>query len=93
LKGDTVFSPFAGIGSELFVAIQNQRKGVGIELKESYWNIACENLCMAKSIGKLDYGNNGEVIKPRITKGNYGNHKLSNFSDKNKEVSGNSSQA
>ena len=30
LKGDIVFSPFAGIGSEGFVALQNKRKFIGI---------------------------------------------------------------
>lgn len=41
--GDTVLTPFAGIGSEVFVAIQSGRKGIGIELKESYFNMAIKN--------------------------------------------------
>lgn len=36
-KGETVFSPFSGIGSEGYEAVRMGRKYVGIELKESYW--------------------------------------------------------
>jgi DNA modification methylase len=80
LKGDVVFSPFAGIGSELFVAIQNERIGLGCELKESYFKIACDNLSMAKSMPKLDFScNNGKNIKPKLSKSNYGNVKLDSF--------------
>jgi DNA modification methylase len=43
-KGDTVFSPFAGVGSELYSAIKMGRKAVGIELKESYFNTAIKHL-------------------------------------------------
>lgn len=42
--GEIVFSPFAGIGSELYVALQQGRKGIGIELKESYFKAAKKNL-------------------------------------------------
>lgn len=42
--GDTVLSPFAGIGSEGYVAIKKGRKFIGIELKGSYFNLACKNL-------------------------------------------------
>jgi len=42
--GDTVLSPFAGIGSEGYVALEEGRRFVGIELKESYWRNACANL-------------------------------------------------
>lgn len=42
--GDLVYSPFAGIGSEGFVALQNGRRFVGGELKESYWRVAQRNL-------------------------------------------------
>ncbi len=36
IPGDTVFSPFAGIGSELYAAVELGRKAIGIELKRSY---------------------------------------------------------
>lgn len=35
--GDIVYTPFGGIGSELYVAIENGRKAIGHELKESYF--------------------------------------------------------
>jgi hypothetical protein len=45
--GDLVLSPFAGIGSEGYVALSAGRRFVGVELKESYWNLACQNLAHA----------------------------------------------
>ena len=46
--GDTVFSPFAGIGSEGYQALKMWRKFLGAELKRSYWEQACRNLDQAK---------------------------------------------
>lgn len=46
--GDVVLSPFAGIGSEGYVAIKNGRKFVGIELKESYFKQSCANIRSAE---------------------------------------------
>jgi DNA modification methylase len=43
-RGDVVLSPFAGIGSEGFVALQMQRRFVGVELKRSYYEQAARNL-------------------------------------------------
>lgn len=43
-SGDLVFSPFAGIGSEGYVALQLDRRFVGIELKKSYYSAAIRNL-------------------------------------------------
>jgi superfamily II DNA or RNA helicase len=45
--GDTVFSPFAGIGSEGYSAIKMGRKFLGAELKRSYFDQACKNLSQA----------------------------------------------
>jgi DNA modification methylase len=42
-EGDTVLSPFGGIGSEGFSALKNGRKSISIELKESYFNINVNN--------------------------------------------------
>lgn len=42
--GDTVLTPFLGIGSEVFSAVQMGRKGIGIELKPSYFQQAKRNL-------------------------------------------------
>lgn len=42
--GDIVFDPFAGIGSVPYVAVKLNRRGLGCELKESYYNQAKANL-------------------------------------------------
>ena len=42
--GEIVYSPFAGIGSEGYVALKEGRKFIGGELKESYWRNALRNL-------------------------------------------------
>lgn len=55
--GDVVFSPFAGIGSEGYESLILGRKFVGIELKPSYWRVACKNLEYAvrqRKSGELD---------------------------------------
>lgn len=46
--GDVVLSPFAGIGSEGYVALEMDRRFVGIELKQSYYNQAVANLRTAE---------------------------------------------
>ena len=45
--GDIVLSPFGGIGSEGYVAIKDGRQFIGIELKKSYFDLACKNLNVA----------------------------------------------
>lgn len=45
---DLVLSPFAGIGSEGYMALKHGRRFVGVELKESYFNTACHNLRTAE---------------------------------------------
>lgn len=42
-EGETVFSPFGGIGSEGFQALKMNRKSISIELKESYFTINAKN--------------------------------------------------
>lgn len=46
---DIVLTPFAGIGSELFVAIEQGRKAIGVELKPSYFQQAVKNLRHAET--------------------------------------------
>jgi len=46
--GETVLSPFAGIGSEGVVSVEEGRRFVGIELKESYWVRAIRHLKAAE---------------------------------------------
>ena len=43
-KGDLVFSPFTGIGSEGYCAVRMGRRFVGSELKPQYWELACQNI-------------------------------------------------
>lgn len=45
---DIVLTPFAGIGSEVYSAVKLGRKGVGIELKDSYFNEAIKNCRLAE---------------------------------------------
>jgi len=44
---DIVFTPFAGIGSEVFVAAEMGRRGAGVELKPSYYQLARRNIQQA----------------------------------------------
>ena len=46
-KKDVVFTPFMGIGSEVYQAVKMGRKGIGFELKESYYDLAKSNIRMA----------------------------------------------
>jgi len=50
--GETVFTPFLGIGSEAYVSIKNERKAIGIELKDSYFDVAVKNCNKALSLKK-----------------------------------------
>jgi DNA modification methylase len=43
-EGDTVLTPFMGIGSEVYQAVKMGRKGIGFELKSSYFELACKNV-------------------------------------------------
>lgn len=51
--GDTVLSPFAGIGSEGYETIKAGRRFVGCELKPSYWATAVKNLDIAEDIAAM----------------------------------------
>lgn len=42
-EGDSVLTPFAGIGSEVYQAIKMNRYGIGFELKKSYYDLAVKN--------------------------------------------------
>lgn len=47
--GELVLSPFAGIGTEGYVAVKHSRRFVGVELKPSYWQTAVANLRRAEA--------------------------------------------
>jgi len=51
--GETVLTPFMGVGSEVYGAVINGRRGLGIELKESYYRQAKRNLesAVSESLG------------------------------------------
>lgn len=57
--GDMVWSPFAGIGSEGYVALQKGRRFQGDELKESYFKQACANLRAAEKTQEGLFANAG----------------------------------
>ena len=48
-EGDTVLTPFMGIGSEVYQSILLHRKGIGFELKDSYFNVAVKNIKNAEN--------------------------------------------
>jgi DNA modification methylase len=48
-KGENVFTPFMGVGSEVYGAVIQGRKGIGVELKSSYYRQAIKNLETAKN--------------------------------------------
>jgi len=55
-SGDTILTPFMGVGSEVYVAVKNRRKGIGIELKHSYYQQALLNVKSAiKSRNRKDW--------------------------------------
>jgi DNA modification methylase len=48
--GEIVLSPYAGVGSEVFGAVLNGMKGIGIELKHSYYQQAVLNVAGALTV-------------------------------------------
>ena len=52
--GETVLSPFMGIGSEIYGAMVNGRRALGIELKPSYYKQAVLNIRAAAAGARFD---------------------------------------
>lgn len=52
--GEIVFTPFMGVGSEVYGAVINGRKGIGAELKTAYYNQAVRNLADAECAEQQD---------------------------------------
>ena len=48
-KGETIFTPFMGIGTEVYSAVSMGRKAIGVELKDSYFKQAILNLKTVKN--------------------------------------------
>ena len=51
-EGETVFSPFGGIGSEGYQALKMGRKSISIELKQSYFEVNKRNHNNANELKK-----------------------------------------
>jgi DNA modification methylase len=54
--GETLLSPFMGVGSEVCGALVNGRRGIGVELKDSYYRQAVKNIerCVSQGWGEDD---------------------------------------
>ena len=52
--GEVIFTPFMGVGSEVYGAVLNNRKGIGVELKTSYYRQAVKNVAEALKGRKVD---------------------------------------
>lgn len=61
--GETVVTPFMGVGSEVYAAVELGRRGIGAELKPSYYRQAVKNLAAleARKPEQLDLGLTGEA--------------------------------
>jgi DNA modification methylase len=51
--GDVVLTPFLGIGSEAYTAVELERRAIGVELKTSYFEQAVKNLASLSSQASL----------------------------------------
>lgn len=51
---DVVLTPFMGVGSEVYEAVKLGRKGIGIELKPSYYRQACKNVAEALENAQME---------------------------------------
>lgn len=54
--GETVLTPFMGVGSEVYGAVRNGRRGVGVELKPSYFRQAVKNISAALTEHREEQG-------------------------------------
>lgn len=52
-EGETVLTPFMGVGSEVYSAVTKGRRGIGAELKPSYYKQAVRNLAAASYGGRI----------------------------------------
>lgn len=48
LPDEVVWTPFMGIGSEVYMALKTGRKAIGVELKSSYYQLALRNIAQAE---------------------------------------------
>ena len=52
--GETVLTPFMGVGSEVYSPVYLGRRGIGAELKKSYFRQAVKNIAKAKDDFRKD---------------------------------------
>ena len=64
---DVVLTPFMGVGSEVYVAVRNGRKGVGVELKARYFRQAKKNVELAVHEFEKKGFTNGKRIIPQVS--------------------------
>lgn len=57
---ETVFTPFMGVGSEVYSAVRLGRRGVGVELKRSYFIQAVANL---NALGEVQKSNQVDLLQ------------------------------
>jgi len=70
--GEKVLTPFMGVGSEVYGAVINDRKGIGIELKPSYFNQAKRNLEAAKLHDGIEQADLFHEVEDAETNGGMG---------------------
>lgn len=58
--GEVVLTPFMGVGSEVYIPVLLGRRGIGIELKPSYYRQAVKNVQLAAA-GRRDVAENHEL--------------------------------
>lgn len=63
-RGETILTPFMGVGSEVYAPVALERKAIGIELKESYFKQAIKNLKNVELIKKDSQLNIFENAEP-----------------------------
>lgn len=59
--GENVFTPFMGVGSEVYGAVELGRKGIGVELKPSYYRQAVKNVAAA-GVRKIEIQQSFDVL-------------------------------
>jgi DNA modification methylase len=68
--GELVLTPYMGVGSEVYSPVSLGRKGIGIELKESYYKQAIENMKQCKErfkpVQQLEMLTAAEYFEPNI---------------------------
>ena len=51
-SGETMLTPFMGVGSEVYEAVRLGRRGIGVELKPSYYRQAVKNIAHAQIVNQ-----------------------------------------